>query len=355
MIDAPVFVVGTGRCGSTLVSALLREHPAVTSLSEVFSFATDLGTEIDRAFPEGQISGAALWRILATPWPWQSLMLRHDVAMEEVLYPWRGGGRWGARSGVPAICQAALPHLSGDPDGLFDALAAAAVALDPAPVGVQYARLFEWLRARAGARLWVERSGGSLRIVSRLRRAFPAARFVHIVRDGRDTALSMSRHAGFRMVFAAFQLIEGLGVDPMASTDRRWEGDLSDELAALLPERFTREAFARFDTPPPLCAHYWSGEISQGLAELAGLGEERLLTIRYEDLLGLREGATECAAGLISFILGEVDPAWLRRCVALVGQGRSRWQELPPRLRAQTEDACAPGFAALAAAGLTWP
>jgi hypothetical protein len=198
---------------------------------------------------------------------------------------------------VPAICQAALPHLSGDPDGLFDALAAAAVALDPAPVGVQYARLFEWLRARAGARLWVERSGGSLRIVSRLRRAFPAARFVHIVRDGRDTALSMSRHAGFRMVFAAFQLIEGLGVDPMASTDRRWEGDLSDELAALLPERFTREAFARFDTPPPLCAHYWSGEISQGLAELAGLGEERLLTIRYEDLLGLREGATECAAG----------------------------------------------------------
>jgi len=85
------------------------------------------------------------------------------------------------------------------------------------------------------------------------------------------------------------------------------------------------------------------------------MGEERLLTIRYEDLLGLREGATEAAARLIEFILGEVDRAWLDRCVGLVREGGSRWRELPPRLREQTDSACAPGFAALAAAGLTWP
>jgi hypothetical protein len=40
----PVFVVGTGRCGSTLVSNILRAHPGVLSLSEFFTFITDLGT-----------------------------------------------------------------------------------------------------------------------------------------------------------------------------------------------------------------------------------------------------------------------------------------------------------------------
>jgi hypothetical protein len=30
------FVVGTGRCGSTMLSAMLREHPDVLSMSEFF-------------------------------------------------------------------------------------------------------------------------------------------------------------------------------------------------------------------------------------------------------------------------------------------------------------------------------
>ncbi len=355
MTEPPVFVVGTGRCGSTLVSAMLREHPAITSLSEVFSFATDLGTQIDGAFPPGELDGAALWTILATPWPRQTLLLRHDLAMDEVLYPWRGGGRFTAATGVPAICQTALPHLDCDPDSLFAALAAVVPTLARASIGGLYTQLFDWLRDREGARLWVERSGGSLRIVGRLRRAFPDARFVHIVRDGRDTALSMSKHSGFRLVLVQFQLMEGLGVDPFASSERQWESDLPDDLAALLPEHFTRAAFQRYDTPPPLFAHYWSGEIHQGLAELADLGDDRLLTLRYEDLLRLADGDREPAARLSTFLLGDVDNTWLDRCATMISRPRSHWRDLEPRIREQTTHACNPGFAALAELGLTWP
>ena len=73
-----------------------------------------------------------------------------------------------------------------------------ATGLVGSAVGVQLRRLFDWLVARHGGTTWVERSGGSLRVVHRLIEHFPGARFVHLVRDGRATALSMSRHRGFR-------------------------------------------------------------------------------------------------------------------------------------------------------------
>jgi hypothetical protein len=352
MSSAGTFVVGTGRCGSTLVSNLLREHPDVASVSEFFSFVSDLGCRLAQTFPEGPVDGPTLWAMISTPWPRQSLMLRHDVAMDEVLYPWKGGGRFDASTGVPAVSQATLPHLSASPDALFDALREAVLAFEPAPIGTQYARLFGWLARRFDRSCWVERSGGGLRVVRRMRQHFPGARFVHIVRDGRDTALSMSRHPGFRMVFAAFQMLEGLGVDPFESADRRWESDLGDDVAALLPERFSRAAFLEFETPPPLCGHYWSGEVKEGLEALADLGPDRLLTLRYEDFL---VAPAETSGRLIAFIRGEVDEAWVGRVTAMVRAPRSAWQALEPRERSRLDAACAPGFAALAAQGLRWP
>lgn len=346
-----VFVIGTGRCGSTLVSKMLQLHPEVTSISEFFAFVTDLGARVARTFPEGEVSGAELWELVGTAWPRQNLMLRHDVAMPEVLYPYASPDtRFGATAGVPAIAQTTLPHLTGAPDTWFAELEADVPRWDPAPIGHQYARLFAWFAAREQSACWVERSGGGLRITRRLIEHFPRARFVHILRDGRNTSISMSRHRGFRMVFAAFQMLETLGVDPFESDDRRWEEDMPDELAALLPERFTAEAFEAFETPAPLCGHYWSGEIMEGLGDLAALEEDRLITLRYEDFLA---APARAARALIRFVRrGAIDEAWVARAAALVEPPRSRWQDLPERRRRQLEQACAPGFEALAKAGL---
>lgn len=353
MIDQ-VFVVGTGRCGSTLVSSLLKMHPEVTSISELFPFITDLGSRVAPAFPSGNVTGAQLWDLLATCRPRQSEMLRLDVAMPEVLYPWKSGAhRFDATTGVPPVAQVTLPHLVDDPDALFDRLRDVVTDFAPAPIGVQYRRLFDWFARMEGTQCWAERSGGSLRIAHRLLEHFPEARLVHLVRDGRDTAVSMSQHTGFRMVFASFQIMETLGVDPFETDARPFVEDLDDDLAALLPEHCTREAFLRFATPAPLCGHYWSGEIIEGLAAIDALGEDRLLTLRYEDFL---EAPEPTVSRLGSFLRrGELDATWAEEAARSIRAPRSSWRDLSPKLRDQLEHACAPGFAALAERGIVWP
>jgi putative sulfotransferase len=198
------------------------------------------------------------------------------------------------------------------------------------------------LAASTGRTRWVERSGGALRIVARLARAFPDARFVHLVRDGRDCAVSMSRHFGFRMALVTAQLTEILGVDPYESSDRTFENDVPDVLASFLPERFDADAFRRYETAIPLCGHYWAGECVAGIAELAPL-QDRVLVLRYEDLLAdPRRVLTR-----LSQFIGAVDEAWVDRAAAHVRAPRSRWAELPARIVRDLTDACQPGFAAL--------
>ncbi len=328
-----------------MISNFLQHHPQILSLSEFFSMVTDLGTRIAEAIPTGVIDAATFWQILASPRRKQTIMHQHGVSIDEVLYRVGSGTRFTAQHGVPPLLQTTLPHLVSEPETFFDEVEAFVAAQSDASAPAHYARLFEWLVERFGKRTWVERSGGSLRAVHRLAQAFPQARFVHLVRDGRDCAASMSRHFGFRMVFIALQLTEILGVDPFESTDRTWVADIPDEIFPLLPEHFDGEAFRRYVPPLPLCGHYWSGEILAGLAELSALSAERVLTLRYEDFVTTpREAVTRLAAFLLP---GASEDAWTDRTIASVRPSPFSWTQLPAEERLQLEDACRPGLTAL--------
>lgn len=343
-------IVGTGRCGSTLLSKIVRSHEQLLSVSEVFSFVTDLGMRVERAFPVGEVCGDDFWKILAAPQPRQSTLLSHDLQMPEVIYP-LGAGRYQANEVAP-ILQGMLPHFDGvDPDDLFGELERCIPNWAPALVGDHYRRLFAMLAERFEKQQWVERSGGSLRVVERLATTFPDAKFVHLVRDGRDTALSMSRHIGFRMAILCGMQVEQLGVDPYECDDRSDEPDLSDELADTLPECFSREAFDAFDLPPSLCGHYWSGEIISGLAALSKLPAESLLTLRYEDLLDDPSTAVKQLGQFVDF---EVSDEWTAQAVSMVRPTPPRWTSLSTADQEDLHNACRPGFEALEAHGLVW-
>jgi putative sulfotransferase len=342
---APVFVVGTGRCGSTMLSNMLRLHPDVLSLSEFMVAITDFGGRISQAFPGTPIDAQELWAILSGCHPRQTTMVRYGCEVEEMIYPLQPGSRFNRATGVPAVMFAALPHLTEDPDGLFEELRGFVMTLDAAMPVIQYQRVFDWLRRNLGKRVWVERSGGSLRGADRLAEAFPTARFIHMVRDGRDCAMSMSRHLAFRLHVVSTIQSAALGCDPFECTDRRRAWMLPRKLRKLLPEHFDAQTLRNLDLPPALFGWHWSGEIRRGGAALAALPRERVLTVHFEDVL---QEPMRWLRRMIEFIDPSlVDQQWVRDAASLAGSPRSSWHDLPAVERALLEGSCIPGQRAL--------
>ncbi|MFV0408739.1 MAG: hypothetical protein ACK5LJ_03280 [Paracoccus sp. (in: a-proteobacteria)] len=137
-----------------------------------------------------------------------------------------------------------LPFFDGNSDGLFNALAEAFQDQPRRSVRSHQDWMFQWLMHRFGKRIWLERSGAAVVLMSQLSAQYPDARFLNIVRDGRDTALSMQQHSAFRLFMIASQLTQMLGYDPFCTADRSGIEKPPAEMQALLPENLTPEIFA---------------------------------------------------------------------------------------------------------------
>ena len=301
----PVFVVGSGRCGSTLVSSILRTCPQVLSLSEFF---TVLGGA--EAFSGSSLDGQELWRRLTIPWSDLRDVLALRVPIPELIGTSHTGG---GTPSAPALL-VPLPHLSDRPKELLCRLGR---WLRPQPSLAPprlYERLFNWLQGVYHRPLWVERSGGSLHYVQQLREGFPNADFVHVVRDGVSCALSMSKHPFFRIKVARTILRS-----PRLPVARCLEVDLP---------------LSAFGT-------YWSALMIRGCRALAPLLPDRLHTLRYDELL------SDPAARIRSLgaFLGAGQELDLTAGVSLVRPGRAK--PLEAGAIAALTRACAPGERAL--------
>jgi hypothetical protein len=333
----PLFVVGTGRCGSTLLADMLHQHGDVIVISE---FLVSLSP---RAFPTEPLNAEGLWEVLSEPRAKPTLIYRHGLTVPEFLYRPGPGTRFNAERGIPPICLAALPYL-GDADALFDEFQAVVLALPAAPAGQQYVRLFDWLARRFGRASWIERSGSSLRFLPQMIAAFPGARFVHIFRDGRNCAISMSRHHAFRLGVIGEVLRRHLGVDPFHSAHRPSDALLPPSLAALLPERFDVTAYHAYQIPLEQFGAMWSAQIATGERVMKRLGT-RVLRVSYEHLLADPERELTRIARFAEL---NPNPTWLSAAAALVRRPSSSWHALPARDGEALAKSCALGTRILA-------
>jgi hypothetical protein len=329
------FVVSTGRCGSTMLSNMLRLNPDILSMSEFLSLL------LPDPLPAGEMDAAAYWRLLSEPWTFFKLAYRLGVRAPEFLYLPGPSSRFTPATGIPPILVTALPHLSDHPELLYDEVEAFVAGLTPADVAAQHRRLFGWLCDRLGARAWVERSGGSLLYMSQLADAFPDAKFVHLYRDGRECAYSYSRHPLFRLGAVEMMLHSRLGLSLYLGDDIPPE-HVPPDLRPLMPETFDHEVFERLDVPAADAGQFWSDMIMPALDVLASLPAERVLQLSYEDLIAEPRQALRRLARFAG--LPDADAGWLDRAARLVKPRSPRWTSLPDQQISELTRVCEPAM-----------
>jgi hypothetical protein len=325
------FVVGTGRCGSTLLSRMLAEHPALLSVFEFFN-----GLDMTKRFSPEAIGGPAFAELISQEHPFVTMVLSRGYEVEEITYPFGPSARYTRDQGLPWLLVSTLPRLTDDPDALFDDTVAFARTLPRGRLAEQYRALFDWLAQRLGRTCWVERSGSSIDYVGSLHELFPDARFLHIHRDGHETALSMREHAAYRLAISLlFQLQseQEPSIDSLRTLESGRVGDASDPISRMLASRPPVEYFGR----------YWSQELTHGMPAVRELRAGQYQEVRFEDLIA---GPQQTLRKIAEFF--DLDPdagGWIDRAAALIrGVPPARFDTLSRDEQQRLAEACRPGM-----------
>jgi sulfotransferase family protein len=234
------FVVGTGRCGSTLVQEVLARHPEV-------GFVSNLEDKL--------------------PWldccgRWNNLLLRRAAPRDPRFGPFRDRPHLIERGRLRVAPSEGWQVLERQVSPILTAPHRDLLATDLTPVlGTRLRRFFERRMAAQGRRVFVHHVTGWPR-ARLLQAAFPQARFIHVVRDGRAVAnswLQTSWWTGYQ-------------------GPARWN-------LGPLPEPYATEWAAADGSFVLLAGLGWKLLIDTYQAARAAIPPSQWLEVRYEDLL----------------------------------------------------------------------
>lgn len=324
------FIVGTGRCGSTLLSRMLATNPQVLSVFEFFN-----GLDMGVRFSAEPMSGKDFAALISREQPFVTAVLRRGYEVAEITYPFGGRARYTRDDPLPWILVALLPRLSEDPDALFDEALAFAAGLRRQRPATHYHRLFDWLTAQMGREVWIERSGSSIEYLGSLHALFPRARFLHLHRDGPEAALSMREHHAYRLPISLLYQAptdDGTPASELGAIDLAAPPQPTDPISRILASRPPAEYFGR----------YWTDQMVRGFRALGRLDAGQYLEVRFEDLVSRPRDVLRVISRF--FALDPDRGGWIERAAALVrGVPPTRFDQLDADEQARLADACRAG------------
>ena len=225
------FLVGAGRSGTTLLYKLLCLHPQVGYIS---NYENRLSW-----FPDGLAARAVAGQVDAKLHAW----FNRGGNAYFVNRPWLKKLFPTPHEGE-SVYRACQVPLFPERDDLPDAYTADCLRR-------RFARFRRW----SGARLLLSKRTANNRRVRYLSAVFPEARYVHLVRDGREVTQSLA------------------AVEWWADHTVWWDGRTAAEM-----ERCGEPRLA-------ICARNWVRELEELRAQLQPVAAHKLVELRFEDLL----------------------------------------------------------------------
>jgi hypothetical protein len=342
-------IIGTGRCGSTMLSRILRMHPEILSISEFWrafpqeegsSDIWNLFSQVEASISAGDISGAEFWRQITV------IDTAIDGMADAGIFIKAGGDQIGfdPTARMPPIWRV-LMQLTDDPDPLYQALAAEVPRWPSRPTADHCRALFAEMSARLGRDAIVERTGASASLMPMFREQFPEARYLFLHRDGPDSSMSMSRNPFYRLA------VMRIMVDAVSNPSPALPADMlpteigsagAEEFRGLIAPPFDAIRFMEYPLPPQIFGWLWSLMTRIGTREIRQVPSGRWTTMRYEHLI---ENPRTELTRLASFIGVTASPQWLAEAEEWIDPGRPG--KAASRLHARALDAlkaaCAAG------------
>jgi hypothetical protein len=244
--------VGTGRCGTTLLWDMLNRHPELFVFREshwipkMYEFFGQLEAPVE------VLAGI----VLRTTHVTGAQVFQGDAAMI------REACGDAERLSVAAFCD----------------------------------RLGRWCASRAGKQEWADKTPDYGPYLGVLHVLWPSCRFVHVIRDGAATSLSMSRHPGFRWLAAAGET----WWVPASFNQYHRAADLHEP------------AFHEF-------ADLWSRRLRRIRDEASRLPDGVVMELRFEDLVGR---PAETLNRVCRFLSLDAPSTWMDEAVGLADPNR---------------------------------
>ncbi|MFC2146478.1 sulfotransferase, partial [Acidobacteriota bacterium] len=294
----PIFIVSTGRCGSTLVTLLLKNHPDILSLSEFWPNRVNL----KELFSDRVMSGKEYWDLLSVP---MAADIYKIASTEKTQVPKR------TLHETNYIRRITLPTLEDDYDQLFKDIQDYVISLPEAKPAEHILDIFDFIRKKMQKKIWVERTGANLDFLHRWKKLWPNLKLIHIYRDGRNCAISMGKHPAFK------QQIIRTEIDKTVTFYN---------IVPVNPDSFTIEEFRNKEIPLERYGELWNTMIINGLNELKDVPGDQQISISYESFV---ENPGFQLKRLIDFIDPELESEnWIKNQLKILHKGSSNWEQL---------------------------